>query len=292
MIALETRTWKVADWKSFPLASGATALWWLGQAGFAVRYGSRSFLIDPYLSDSLARKYAGTAYPHIRMMPPPVSAEQVSDADWVFCTHRHTDHMDPETLQVIAQNPRCRFVIPRAVMGHVVEKIGLDAGRVLGMNAGESAELATGVSVVALPSAHEELNVNEKGEHAFLGYRVSLDGMSVYHAGDCVPYGDHSRWLHQAGRIDVALLPVNGRDAARTTHGVLGNFTLDEALALGRTFSVPWTVVHHFGLFDFNTLDPALIARRLAETGEGARVVVPVVDHVYLFSRPPESACE
>ena len=66
---LATIPWKVKDLQSLPLDHGQVALWWLGQAGFAVRVGSHTFLIDPYLSDSLAKKYKGQQFTHQRMMP-------------------------------------------------------------------------------------------------------------------------------------------------------------------------------------------------------------------------------
>ena len=67
--------WNMAKWRNFPLEAEATALWWLGQAGFAVRYGGRSFLIDPYLSNSLAEKYKDAEFKHVRMMPAPIDPE-------------------------------------------------------------------------------------------------------------------------------------------------------------------------------------------------------------------------
>ena len=39
---------------------GALRLWWLGQSGFLIQYQGEHLLLDPYLSDSLTKKYAGT----------------------------------------------------------------------------------------------------------------------------------------------------------------------------------------------------------------------------------------
>jgi L-ascorbate metabolism protein UlaG (beta-lactamase superfamily) len=63
-----------------PLAQRPTAaessmgvtLYWLGQAGFIIQAGAKRLTIDPYLSDTLAEKYRGTATPHERMARPPV----------------------------------------------------------------------------------------------------------------------------------------------------------------------------------------------------------------------------
>ena len=48
-------------------APGPLDLWWLGQSGFLVAWEGRHLLLDPYLSDSLTRKYADTDKPHVRM---------------------------------------------------------------------------------------------------------------------------------------------------------------------------------------------------------------------------------
>jgi hypothetical protein len=58
-------------------------LWWLGQSGFLLQWNGRHFLLDPYLSDSLARKYAATRTPHARMTPPPVNPEKLGFIDIV-----------------------------------------------------------------------------------------------------------------------------------------------------------------------------------------------------------------
>ena len=42
-------------------------LWWLVQSGYLLLWKGKRILIDPYLSDSLTKKYAATAKPHIRM---------------------------------------------------------------------------------------------------------------------------------------------------------------------------------------------------------------------------------
>ncbi|MCP4287321.1 MAG: MBL fold metallo-hydrolase, partial [Gammaproteobacteria bacterium] len=52
-------------------------LWWLGQAGFALKYTDIVLLIDPYLSNFLAKKYKGKEFPHVRMMDPPLAPEEV-----------------------------------------------------------------------------------------------------------------------------------------------------------------------------------------------------------------------
>ncbi|TMK93054.1 MAG: MBL fold metallo-hydrolase [Actinobacteria bacterium] len=81
--------------------AGALHLWWLGQSGFLVRWESRHLLLDPYLSDSLTRKYEGTETPHVRMTRLVVDPARLRFVDVVTSSHGHTDHLDAETLRAI-----------------------------------------------------------------------------------------------------------------------------------------------------------------------------------------------
>ena len=42
-------------------------LWWLGQSGFLIHHYDACVLVDPYLSESLTKKYAQTDKPHERL---------------------------------------------------------------------------------------------------------------------------------------------------------------------------------------------------------------------------------
>ncbi len=50
------------------------SIYWLGQAGFVIATNRRRIVIDPYLSDSLGRKYRGKRFAHERLMPAPIAA--------------------------------------------------------------------------------------------------------------------------------------------------------------------------------------------------------------------------
>ncbi len=103
----------MADDLARPARAGVARLWWLGQAGFAFRAGGFCGMIDPYLSDALGAKYAGTEKPHARMMPSPIAPEAARSLGVVLCSHAHSDHMDPGSLGAIARNnPGCLFVVP------------------------------------------------------------------------------------------------------------------------------------------------------------------------------------
>lgn len=235
-------------------ADDRVAIWWLGQAGFCLRFRDLRLAVDPYLSDSLARKYAGTRFPHRRMMPAPVSPDRLALLDWVFCSHGHTDHMDPDTLAAIARaSPDCRFAVPRSERAKAIER-GVPPDRLVATNAGEQLALDADASVAVVPAAHEERRQDADGNELYLGYVFKLGGRALYHPGDCVPFDGQRDWLAPHG-IDLALLPVNGRDAERLANGVPGNFHLREAVDLCCAAGIGRMLGHHYGMFDFNTVD-------------------------------------
>ncbi|MFI0770409.1 MBL fold metallo-hydrolase [Streptomyces sp. NPDC021218] len=265
-------------------------LWWLGQAGFALRHRGRLILIDPYLSDTLAEKYRGTLFPHRRMHPAPVAPEAVRGVDAVLCTHGHTDHMDPGTIRALFPHNDPRFVVPRAERERALER-GVPASRLTGTTAGERVELADGITVEPVPAAHERLEQDENGDHRFLGYVLTVGGVRVYHSGDCVPYDGQPELLRTL-RVDVALLPVNGRDRHRTENGVPGNFTVREAAELCEAAGIPQLLCHHFGLFDFNTVDPEDARDELRRRATPLSWTVPRVADAYVLTPGDTTAKE
>src|SRR5688572_28461672 len=73
-------------------------IWWLGQSGFLVQGNGVVVLFDPYLSDSLTKKYSGTSKPHVRMSERVINPELLNQIDIVTSSHNHTDHLDADTL--------------------------------------------------------------------------------------------------------------------------------------------------------------------------------------------------
>ena len=88
--------------------------------------------------------------------------------------------------------------------------------------------------------------------------------------------------------IDVALLPVNGRDAYRASCGVPGNFTVAEGRELAERIGARYVVAHHFGMFDFNTVSRTEAKRALQiekkRASRRTEPILPEVGIVYHFA--------
>src|SRR5215213_5521098 len=103
-------------------------LWWLGQSGFLIQWRGHHLLIDPYLSDSLTKKYAGTDKPHVQMTERVIAPERLDFVDVVTSSHNHTDHLDGETLTpLMTANPELTVIVPRANVQFAAERLQVPA---------------------------------------------------------------------------------------------------------------------------------------------------------------------
>src|SRR5688572_18569534 len=138
-------------------------LWWFGQSGFLLQWKGEHLLFDPYLSDSLTRKYAATDKPHVRMTELVVDPARLTFIDVCTSSHNHTDHLDAETLNPLRQaNPSMKFVIPEANRAFVAERLGCDPSWPVGLNDGESVTIGA-FTLTGVPAAHEEVGPQYSG---------------------------------------------------------------------------------------------------------------------------------
>ena len=266
------------------LSQNTVALAWLGQAGFLLRHAGLRVLIDPYLSDHLARKYAGTEFPHTRLMPSPITADRLLNLDLILCSHRHSDHADPGSLALLAHaNPACRFIIPRAELAAIIQ-LGVPQAQIVQANADDLLRVSDALEIRVLPAAHESLMLNSHGEHHFLGFLLRLGQFTLYHSGDTLVYQGLAERLQQQ-TVDLALLPVNGRSERLSQHGIAGNMTFSEALDLCRVAKIGNMIPHHFGMFAFNTADPTVLRRQIERLDAASpRCLLPDVQYYYVLS--------
>jgi L-ascorbate 6-phosphate lactonase len=214
---------------------------WLGQAGFVLSGGGSRMLVDPWL----------TAHP-LRARRPVAIADLPDDIRWLLATHEHGDHLDLDALpalldrfpdlDVVVPSPLCDRVIDadRRARVHGVQpgdRIGLGDVTATVVHAWHGVEAADGYS-----NGH---GLRGDGCTPFVGFVLEFPGLTAYHAGDTIADEGLVEELRPLG-IDVALLPVNGRDAAREAAGIVGNLDAREAAALASAIGARILVpMHH-----------------------------------------------
>lgn len=252
----------------------ALHLWWLGQSGYLVIYGQIRILLDPYLSDSLTKKYAATDKPHTRMTERVIAPELLTQITVVTSSHNHTDHLDAETLlPIFATNPDAVLVLPEANVKFASERLGwqTDDLRLMEVEVGNTVRIPgvlvttriPGVLVTAVPAAHEELLP------CYAGFILELGPWTIYHSGDTIPYEGMEALLALYSPT-LALLPINGRLPERH---VSGNLWGDEAATLAKAIGAKLAIPGHYELFTFNTEPPELFVSTCERIGQPYRVL-------------------
>lgn len=242
----------LADVASGRNESDTLHLWWLGQSGFLLQWNGRHLLVDPYLSDSLTRKYAGTDKPHARLTERIVAPDRLDFIEVVTSSHNHTDHLDADTIQpLLALNPKLQIVVPEANRQFVADRLQIDPARPIGLDDGLSRTVA-GWQLTGIASAHETVERDDAEHSKYLGYLIQVGPWKIYHSGDTVVYDGLAERLRKWS-VDVALLPINGRAPERR---VAGNLSGPEAAALAKDIGAKWVIPCHYEMFEFNTASP------------------------------------
>jgi len=231
----------------------SAVLRWLGQMGLLVKMGKTVLCIDYFASDLPGRQ-----------VTPPIPMEEMKGVDLFLGTHNHIDHIDHPAWQAWAA---CclgaKFVFPRLHQMEILED-GIAADRCIGMNDGESVRIGE-ITVHAIAASHEFLNPDPvSGLYPCLQYVIEGNGVRIYHAGDTLRYEGMLPKLKAFGRIDAALLPINGRDAERYQRDCIGNMTFQEAADLAGELKPELVLPGHWDMFADNPGDPDAFINYLA----------------------------
>ncbi|MCG2659933.1 MAG: MBL fold metallo-hydrolase [Kiritimatiellae bacterium] len=237
----------VRDVNECKLEEGECALWWLGQHSFIVKLGSKVIYFDLFLSPHKKRR-----------IQPLISPEDVTNADLILGSHDHMDHIDRRIWPIFAESSRmAKFVVPALLLSSLARDLKIPVNRFVGLDDNRSTRI-DGIKISGVAAAHEFLDRDPAtGRYPYLGYIVEANGVAVYHAGDTCSYEGLQTRLRR-WRLDIAFLPINGRDARRLVSNCIGNMTYQEAADLAGALAPRLTIPAHFDMFAGNCVSPKL----------------------------------
>ena len=267
------------------VAPNQLALWSLGQSGFVIKGGSTIAYIDPYLSDS------GAAVGAPRRFPIPIDPATIQHADVVFATHEHLDHADGPTLgPLMATSPQAILITSRQGR-EIALQADVSAERVIVPRVGERVELS-GLAYTAIPAAHGASALtgpryvyedDGEGHARWMGFLISCNGVTVYHAGDTILIQELLSALEDQ-QIDIAILPINGRDFFREQKEIVGNLWPGEAVELAVAIQAQVLIGCHNDLFDGNRVNPGLLFDELDRRAPWQRCHLLQAGELYLYA--------
>jgi L-ascorbate metabolism protein UlaG (beta-lactamase superfamily) len=242
----------------------ACNVWWLGQSGYLIQWNGKRLLLDPYLSDSLTKKYFHTDKPHTRISELVVDPSLLLNIDIVTSSHNHTDHLDGETLiPIIKNNADIKFIIPEANRKFIADRVNCPIDFPIGLNDNMSVKVDD-FTFHGIAAKHNEIGRDEFGNCKYMGYVIEFGPYKIYHSGDTLWFDGMVELLSPFG-IDVAFLPINGNLPERK---VAGNLDAIEAAELGKAIGSKCIVPCHYDLFEFNTADVKIFESHCEKIGQ------------------------
>lgn len=244
---------------------GCAALWFFGQESVVVKGRHTVIYVDPFFSDHLEQVHGLK-----RTYPSLLRPEDADYGDLCLITHEHDDHLDVKTLPALAaQCPQMRFFAPACCRPILEKECGIAPERIIDALTGQWMEIegreGEQVRIQTVPAAHESLEITgDEREHRFVGYLVDINGVILYHAGDTVVYPGLREFLRQE-RIDVGMLPINGRDYFRNSRDIVGNMNIREAAELAAETGMETVIPLHYDVFANNSEKPGYFLQELYE---------------------------
>ncbi len=244
------------------VAEGTIALWWLGQAGYALKTSSGMLaLIDAYLSDIVEELYG---QPRLvpRLLDPATARPDI-----IFATHWHEDHYDTGAIGLLMANSSALVIGPQSVAARV-KGSGVAPERVIGLDRGQTVD-ARGITVTGTFARHEVPGFLTEDA---LGMVLEIAGVRLYHSGD-TEYDARLRPIAEQ-RPDVAMLCMNGSGGCMNAY---------EAALLAWQLGPSIVYPNHFGMWQSQhygpgaTLDPERFRETYQRLGGTGEVRVPPV---------------
>ena len=167
------------------------------------------------------------------------------DADIIFITHNHYDHMDNESIEKV-KSENTIIVAPKS-MEEIIKNI--EFRDYIFLNPGDDINIDN-INVKAIPAYNIEKTFHPR-ENNWLGYIVTYNNISYYVAGDTDKTEDNEKI-----KCDIALIPIGG------------HFTMDvfEASELIRIINPSIVIPIHYGSIIGDILDGKKLADILSDT--------------------------
>lgn len=238
----------------------------LGQCGFIISTDDLKIAIDPCLNDLIEN---GTT---IRNYPAVMDPENLN-ADYIFCTHDHIDHLAPETICRAAKNSNTKFIVPKGCV-KILTDLGIENFRITSVSDNQTVDFEK-FSVKGISTAHPVHQLDCDGNDWNLAYCIYLDGKKLVHLGDTYGTSRLEKSLKDLGAIDCLMTPINGMDEQKAKAGIIGNLSIEEAVSITALLCPKSVIPTHFDMVKGNTADPQKFLEQMNKKNPGIKVYIP-----------------
>lgn len=197
---------------------------WIGQAGLLIYTGKFKIMVDPYLSDSVAK-----INPKNRRRMKVDENLFDEKPEVILITHNHMDHLDPETLPKFLDNDRMITVLAPHGSWEKVREYGGNHNYVMFNR--KTVWTYKNVIFTAVKAEHSDADA--------IGFIVDDGCKKLYITGDTL-YNEEI-FEDLPDDIYAVFLPVNG---------VGNNMNIEDAKRFAKKTGAKFVVPVHWGMFD------------------------------------------
>ena len=184
-------------------AAAPLAVTWLGHATALLEIDGYRLLTDPVWSD---RCSPSKAVGPQRLHPPPLELEALPALDAVVISHDHYDHLDMDTVRMLARAQRAVFVAPLGVGAHLRDW-GIPASRVVELDWGSSYTIDD-LTLTCTPARHFSGRFMSRNNTLWSSWVVTGPQHRAFFGGDTGYTASFADVGSQHGPFDVTLLPI------------------------------------------------------------------------------------
>ena len=176
---------------------------WFPPAWFQIKINKKIIYIDPAYLKKYYKNYSKKV--EFSSWPDPIDGlpeKDLAKADVILVTHHHKDHCKSVTVNRLLKRETA-IIAPKRCS----KELGKDICSLM-----PDDEIEIGRMRIRAVEAYNKKRDNKNNvahkKGVGVGYIINIEGRSIYHAGDT----DFIPEMIGHGKIDVALLPIGGRD--------------------------------------------------------------------------------
>ncbi len=239
-----------------PIAPGTAAITFIGHSTFLVRTASMTFITDPVFT-SHAGPF-GLIGPR-RTRPPAIAPASLPPIDLVLVSHNHYDHLQPSSLRRFAE--RASFVAPLGLSSIVPRAREVDWW---------DRTAVKGAEITCVPAQHFSARTPwDRNRTLWCGFVVSVDGVTIYFAGDSGYSPQFAEIGARFPAIGAALIPIGAYEPRWFMQPM--HMNPEEAVRVHLDVRARVSIGMHFGTFQLTDegIDDPLRALERARSAAG-----------------------
>lgn len=216
-----------------------THLFFVGQAGFILKSEKGTlFAVDLYLSHNVERTEKSMGFKRLVQM---ILSPGELTFDYLFATHSHFDHFDPDSLPILMSNSHTKLFASESCKIQV-SRLQMNEKNISYVHVGDKVN-ADDILIECVPCDH--------GIEApdAVGLIVTIDRKKIYITGDTCFRQDYAAEIAQKGPFDLLIAPING---------AYGNLDERQCISLAKIIKPKMMIPCHYGMFALHGGNPGL----------------------------------